>query len=117
MGSTLSASTGRQNVGFSPNPVRTRDQAITATVTVTDTRGYYVRGAWVFIRSTPVLTESVVDKETGADGKVTFSITPRSDFPIKAGSSAQFSVKAHRKGDDTLAGVSGSRLVQVATAP
>jgi hypothetical protein len=106
-----------QSVGFSPNPVRSRDQPIAATVTVTDTRGYYVRGAWVFIRSTPVLTQSVEDKETGADGKVAFSITPRADFPIKAGYSVQFFVKAYRKGDDTLAGVSGSRLVQVATAP
>jgi hypothetical protein len=106
-----------QGVAFSPNPVRSRDQTITATVTVTDTRGYYVGGAWVFIRSTPLLAESVADEETGVDGKVTFSIAPRSDFPIKAGYGVQFYVKAYRKGDDTLAGVSGSRLVQVATQP
>ena len=40
-------------VQFSPNPVRSRSSAITVTVTVKDTRGYYVRNAFVFIRSTP----------------------------------------------------------------
>jgi hypothetical protein len=106
-----------QNVSFSPNPVRSRSQPITVVVTVTDTRGYYVRDAWVFLRSTPVLTETVNDQQTGLNGTVTFSVMPRSDFPIKNGYSVQFFVKAYRKGDPTLAGVSGTRLVQVATAP
>jgi hypothetical protein len=46
---------------------------------------------------------------------VTYSIQPRSDFPIKNGFSVQFFVKAYRSGDPTLAGISGTRLVQVAT--
>ncbi len=41
--------------------------------------------------------------------------SPEADFPIKNGYSVQFFVKAYRQGDPTLAGISGTRLVQVAT--
>ena len=105
-----------KTVAFSPNPVTSRNQTITAKVTVTDTRGYYIRGAWVFIRSTPILTEAVEDQMTSTNGTVTFYIHPRSDFPIKNGYSVQFFVKAYMKGEPTLAGVSGTRLVQVGTS-
>ncbi len=102
-------------VQFSPNPVRSRSSAITVTVTVKDTRGYYVRNAFVFIRSTPILTATPTDAQTSTDGRVKYAISPRSDFPLKTGYSVQFFVKAYRKGDPTLAGISGTRLVQVAT--
>ena len=102
-------------VQFSPNPVRSRSLAITVTVTVKDTRGYYVRNAFVFIRSTPILTATPTDAKTSEDGRVKYAISPRSDFPLKTGYSVQFFVKAYRKGDPTLAGISGTRLVQVAT--
>ena len=60
-------------------------------------------------------TSTPTDAPTGSSGTVTYSITPRSDFPIKNGFSVQFFVKAYRSGDPTLAGISGTRLVQVAT--
>jgi hypothetical protein len=104
-------------VVFSPNPVRSKSQPIRVTVTVKDTHGNLVRGAWVSIRSTPLVTNSGPDQLTADNGTVSFSLTPQSDFPIKAGYSVQFFVKAYRKGDDPLAGVSGTRLVQVATSP
>lgn len=103
-----------QKVGFSPNPVRSRSP-ITVTVTVKDTRGYFVRNAFVFLRSTPILTSTPTDAQTATDGRVKYTVTPRSDFPLKTGYSVQFFAKAYRKGDPTLAGVSGTRLVQVAT--
>jgi hypothetical protein len=37
-------------------------------------------------------------------------------FPLKNGYNVQFYVKAYRKGDPSLAGISGTRLVRVATA-
>jgi hypothetical protein len=43
-------------------------------------------------------------------------VQPRSDFPLKNGYNVQFYVKAYRKGDPALAGISGTRLAQVATA-
>jgi hypothetical protein len=103
-------------VHFDPNPVRSRSTPISVTVTVKDTRGYYVRNAYVFLRSTPILTSTPTDAQTATDGRVTYSVDPRSDFPLRNGYSVQFFVKAYRKGDPTLAGISGTRLVQVATA-
>jgi len=103
-------------VVFAPNPVKSRTNPIKVTITVKDTRGYFVRNALVFIRSTPILTSTPTDAPTQTDGKVAYSIQPTSSFPLRNGYNVQFFVKAYRKGDPTLAGVSGSRLVQVATA-
>ena len=104
------------DVRFDPSPVRSRNQPIVVTITVKDTRGYYVRNAYVFLRSTPILTETPADAQTSTDGKITYSIMPRYDFPLKSGYNVQFYVKAYRKGDPSLAGISGTRLVQVPTA-
>ena len=103
-------------VSFSPSPVRSRGQSITVTIIIKDTRGYFVRNAYVFLRSTPIVTSTPTDAQTATDGKITYSVMPESDFPIKNGYSVQFYVKAYRKGDPSLAGISGTRLVQVPTA-
>src|SRR4051812_633684 len=84
-------------VTFNPNPVTSRTNPIRAIVTVTDNRGYFVRGAWVFIRTTPILTEAVADQQTGTDGKTTFMIHPQANFPLKSGYNVQFFVKAYDK--------------------
>jgi hypothetical protein len=102
-------------VSFSPNPVTTRSQPITVKIKITDTKGKLVRGAFVFFRSTPIVTSTPADASTDSNGTVVYTITPRSDFPLKTGYSVQFYVKAYRQGDPTLAGVAGTRLVQVAT--
>jgi len=102
-------------VEFSPNPVSSRSAPIQVRIKVEDTRGYVVRGALVFFRSTPILTDTPTDAPTGTDGWITYHVQPRSNFPLKTGYSVQFYVKAYRKGDPTLAGISGTRLVQVAT--
>jgi len=70
----------------------------------------------VFLRSTPVVTSTPDEKKTEQDGSVTYTVQPESDFVIRSGYSTQFYVKAFRLGDPVLAGVAGSRLVQVATA-
>ena len=105
-----------ESVGFAPNPVRSRTQPITVTITVKDTRGYYVRNAFVFLRSTPILTSTPTDAQTATDGRISYAVTPQSNFPLRSGYNVQFFVKAYRKGDPTLAGIAGYRLVQVATA-
>jgi hypothetical protein len=102
-------------VVFNPNPVTSKSAPIRVTITVKDTKGRLVQGALVFIRSTPIVSSTPTDAPTGSDGTVSYSIQPRSDFPIKNGYSVQFFVKAYRSGDPTLAGISGTRLVQVAT--
>ncbi|MGZ4394931.1 MAG: hypothetical protein ACXVZ2_06180 [Gaiellaceae bacterium] len=103
------------SVVFNPNPVTSRNVPIQVTITVKDTKGRLVKGALVFFRSTPIVTSTPTDAPTGSNGKVTYSVQPRSDFPIKNGYSVQFFVKAYRSGDPALAGISGTRLVQVAT--
>jgi hypothetical protein len=104
-----------EKVSFNPNPVTSRNQQITVKITVEDTQGHLVRNALVFFRSTPLVTSTPTDAPTGDNGVVTYRITPQSDFPIKNGYSVQFYAKAYRKGDPTLGGIYGSRLVQVAT--
>lgn len=102
-------------VTFNPNPVTSRNVPIHVEITVKDTNGKLVKGALVFLRSTPVVASIPTDAPTGSDGTVSYSIQPQGDFPIKNGYSVQFFVKAYRSGDPTLAGISGTRLVQVAT--
>jgi len=103
-------------VDFSPNVVRSQSEAITVRIKVKDTRGFVVRDALVFIRSTPLVTAAVAEGHTGQDGWITYMLQPERDFPIRNGYSVQFFVKAHRAGDPPLAGVAAYRLVQVATA-
>jgi hypothetical protein len=102
-------------VDFSPNPVGSRSSQITIRIKVKDTRGYVVRDALVFVRSTPAVTTPIGVGRTGTDGWITYTTVPQADFPLRVGYSVQFYVKAYRQGDNPLAGVSGSRLVQVAT--
>jgi hypothetical protein len=105
------------NVQFSPNPVRSRTAPITVRIRVKDTRGYVVRDARVFIRPTPLVTTGADRAATATDGWVTYTLTPRFSFPQpRTGFNVQFFVKAYRVGDPALAGVSGTRLVQVALA-
>ena len=104
------------SVRFEPDVVRSHDTTISIRVKVKDTRGYVVRDAIVFIRSTPLVTTPAPETKTGTDGTVTFTVRPQADFPIRNGYSVQFFVKAYRQGDNPLAGVAGYRLVQVATA-
>lgn len=100
---------------FNPNPVRSRQVTITMRVHVSDTRGFAVRGALVFVRSTPLLTTTPAEQATRLNGWVTFRITPFASFPLRTGYNVQFFVRARKAGDNVLAGVSTRRLVQVRT--
>jgi hypothetical protein len=102
-------------VRFSPNPVRSRRAQISATFRVSDTRGFVVRGALVFVRSTPLLTSVAPEQATQVDGTVTLRMVPRADFPLRTGYNVQFFVRARKAGENPLAGVSTRRLVQVRT--
>jgi hypothetical protein len=103
-------------VAFTPNPVRTRQTTLTLRVHVVDTRGYVVRDALVFGRSTPVLTSAAGEQRTGSDGWATLAMTPRAGFPLQNGHNVQFFARARKQGDNVLAGISTRRLVQVRTA-
>ena len=101
-------------VQFSPSPVRSRTEPLTVRIKVKDTRGYVVRDALVFFRSTPLVTRNAQDQKTGQDGWLQLTVTPEQDFPeLRPAYAVQFFVKAYRQGDPELAGVAGYRLVQV----
>lgn len=101
-------------VDFSPGVVRSRTEPITVRVKVKDTRGYVVRDAVVFVRSTPVVTSGGDEARTAQDGWLSYQLRPEPDFPeLDPAYSVQFFVKAYRAGDPALAGVAGTRLVQV----
>ena len=103
-------------VEFSPNPVHSRRDPIAVRVHISDSRGYVVRDAIVFLRSVPLLTSTPQEQKTGQDGWLTLQVLPSANFPLKAGYNVQFFVRARKDGDNPLAGVSARRLVQVATS-
>jgi hypothetical protein len=106
-------------VAFSPNRITSLSQRTSVRVRVTTTRGVPVRGALVFLRSTPVVTTTPPEQATGNDGTTTFNIVPEADLRLffRPGYNLQFFVRARKPGESALAGVSSRRLVQVALAP
>jgi hypothetical protein len=106
-------------VAFTPSPIRSRTAPIIVRVRVKDTRGFVISGALVFIRSVPLVTTTPAEGATGSDGVATFSVAPRSTFSLvfRRGFNLPFFVRARKPGDNTLAGVSARRLVQVRIAP
>lgn len=101
------------DVQFTPNPVSVSSTApISVRVKVKDTRGNVVRGALVFVRSTPEVTSTPPEQLTQQDGWVTLTTVPQADFPKNPSYSVQMFVLARKSGDDRLAGVSTRRLVQ-----
>ncbi len=104
------------NVVFTPNPVRSLSSGLELRIRVFDTRGYVVRDALVFVRSTPLLTSAPGELRSGRDGWVRFKMTLEADFPLGGGQNVQFWIRARKQSDELLEGVSNRRLVQVATA-
>ncbi len=100
-------------VRFSPSVITSRKRTITVRIRARDTRGYVVRDAFVFIRSTPKVTTGGDRRLTATDGWLTYELVPEVDFPTRARTAVQFFVKVYRNGDPPLGGVYGSRLVQV----
>jgi hypothetical protein len=104
-------------VQFAPNPVTSRNGVLTVRVRAKDTRGFVIRDALVFVRSTPRVTTGGDRQLTTTDGWVTYQLAPNESFPQpRRGYNVQFFVKVYRSGDPALAGVAGYRLVQVRLA-
>jgi hypothetical protein len=102
-------------IQFTPNPVSTRTQPITLRAHVSDAHGYPVRDALLFARSLPLLTTTPNEQQTGEDGWATLQFLPQPDFPLANGHNVQFFLRARKQGENTLAGVSARRLIQIAT--
>ena len=84
---------------------RAANQVITVRVRTKDTRGFVVRDALVFVRSTPRVTTGGDRQVTTTDGWVTYQLAPNGNFPQpRRGFNVQFFVKAYRSGDPGLGG-------------
>jgi hypothetical protein len=103
-------------VHFTPGVVSSRRGPVSVRVHVSDSRGYWVRGALVFARSTPLVTSTPPEQVTNQSGYATLTMFPRATFPLKRGYHVQFFLRTRKEGDSLLAGVSSRRLAQVATA-
>jgi hypothetical protein len=100
-------------VQFQPLVVRSRDP-FTARFRVTDTRGFVVRGALVYMIGLPYgRIANVPEQQTGTDGWITFQVQPTAQLPLVNGGALVVFVRARKPGDNVLAGVSTRRLVQV----
>jgi hypothetical protein len=113
---TLPARLVIDGVRFTPGLVTSRTRPVSVRVHVSDTRGFWVRGALVFGRSTPLVTSTPPEQATNQSGYATLTMFPRATFPLKRGFHVQFFLRTRKEGDSLLAGVSSRRLAQVATA-
>jgi hypothetical protein len=104
-------------VTFSPNPVRSRRQAISVRFRVRDTRGFVVRDALVYANAIPFgrITQPG-EVKTDQAGWATMTITPTRLLPLANGYLLTMFVRARKTGDNILAGVSTRRLISVRTA-
>jgi len=103
------------SVHFTPGVVTSRRGPVSVRIHVSDTRGYWVRGALVFVRSTPLVTSTPPEQVTNQSGYATLTTSPRATFPLRRGYHVQFFLRTRKEGDSLLAGVSSRRLAQVAT--
>jgi hypothetical protein len=100
-------------VQFQPAVVRSRDP-FTTRFRVTDTRGFVVRGALVYMIGLPYgRIANVPEQATGTDGYVAFQVQPTARLPLVNGGALVVFVRARKPGENLLAGVSTRRLVQV----
>jgi hypothetical protein len=100
---------------FRPNPLRHRRDLIRARFRITDTRGFVIRGALVFVIPLPYgWTTQPAEVVTGVDGWATVRMRATRRLPPR-GAIVMF-VRARKPGDSVLAGVSTRRLVQMLVA-
>jgi hypothetical protein len=103
-------------VTFSPSPIRSRNP-FQARFRVTDTRGFVVRDAMVYMIGIPYNRIGLVPEQpTGTDGYVTFTVQPTAQLPLVRGGALVVFVRARKPGDNLLAGVSTRRLVQASVS-
>ena len=98
-------------VKFSPSPATSRG-TITARFHVSDTRGFSISGALVYVVGLPYgWVFNSPEVPTDSTGWATIQVHPSRSMPLRRGALVMF-VRARKQGDNLLAGVSTRRLVQ-----
>lgn len=104
-------------VSFSPNPLRSR-AAFTARIHISDSRGYSVRNAIVFVEGLPFGRASTPpEARTGSDGTAMLTLIPTHKLPLQKGATLVMFVRARVAGDRLIAGASTRRLVNLRVVP
>jgi hypothetical protein len=100
-------------VQFSPSVVRSR-APFTGRFRVTDTRGFVVRDAIVFVLGVPYnRIGPAPEQPTNMEGWAQVQLRPTAQLPLRNGFYMVMFLRARKQGDQLLAGVSTRRLVQV----
>ena len=101
---------------FQPSVIRSR-VPFTGRFRVTDTRGFAVRDAIVYVIGVPYSRIGLVpEAKTDMNGWAQVQITPTARLPLRNGYYLVTFIRARKEGDDLLAGVSTRRLAQLRTA-
>jgi hypothetical protein len=103
-------------VQFNPTVIRSR-APFTGRFRVTDTRGFVVRDALVFVLGVPYnRIGQAAEQATNMEGWAQMQLSPTARLPLRNGFFIVMFVRARKQGDNLLAGVSTRRLVQVRVA-
>ena len=102
---------------FSPNPLTSR-AAFTARIHISDTRGYSVRNAIVYVEPLPFgRANQPGEVKTGSDGIAKLTLQPTSKLPLQSGATLVMFIRARKAGDKLISGVSARRLVNLRVVP
>lgn len=100
-------------LSFNPLPLRSR-QTFTARFHVSDSRNHSVQGALVFVVAIPFGSATTPPEAvSGADGWVTFQLTPTERVRFDRPGSIVMFVRARKASDRLIGGVSTRRLVNL----
>jgi len=103
-------------VQFDPTVIRSRSP-FTGRFRVTDTRGFVVRDALVYVLGVPYSRiGQAPEQATNMEGWAQLQLSPTARLPLRNGYYIVMFVRARKQGDNLLAGVSTRRLVQVRVA-
>jgi hypothetical protein len=101
------------SVQFNPPVVRSR-VPFSGRFRVTDTRGFVVRDALVYVVGVPFgRIGQTPEQTTDMEGWAQVQLAPTARLPLRNGYSIVMFLRARKQGDDVLAGISTRRLVQV----
>jgi hypothetical protein len=105
-------------VTFAPSAIRSRQEAVTLSVRVTDTRGRLVQGALVLAEGIPFgRVDPSAEAVTGSTGVATITLRPTVRLPLVPNTALQIFLRARKPGENVLAGISTRRLVQIRILP
>lgn len=103
-------------VRFDPAVVRSRTP-FSGRFRVTDTRGFVVRDALVYVLGVPYSRiGQAAEQPTNMEGYAQVQLAPTARMPLRNGYYVVMFVRARKQGDDLLSGISTRRLIRVRTA-